>query len=142
MDLEISTWLEERLKSWVGEYAEILEPVDWFVCNNDLDQDPGAKETNVEGRYMPYYYSGKMIWIPAPADTITAIVELLKASQKRQKSIDMFIVSRLMSPLWWKQLLKSADIVLELKPGHSYFTLEMLEPPTSAVYYPYLSHIP
>ena len=59
--LERSTCLEEQLQYWVGEYAEILEPVDWFICSNDLDQDPVAKETNVEGRYMPYYYSGKMI---------------------------------------------------------------------------------
>ena len=78
----------------------------------------------------------------ASADTFTAIVELLKASQKQQKSTDMFIVSRLMFPLWRKQLLKSADIVLELKSGQPSWTVEILEPLTIAVCYPYISHIP
>ena len=75
MDLEISTWLEERLKSWVGEYAEILEPGGWFIRGHDLEKYPG-KKTNVEGHWMLYYCSGKMIWIPAPVTAFTTIVEL------------------------------------------------------------------
>ena len=140
--LEISPFLEEWLKYWVGEYAEILEPGGWFISVHDLDKVPGVKETNVEGHWIPYYCSGKIIWTPAPAAAFTAIVELQKSRQKRQHSTNMFIVPRLVTPFWRKHLLKAANIVLELKLGHPPLPVDMLETLKIAVCYPYLSHIP
>ena len=36
-------FLEEWLKFFVGEDADILEPGGWFIHINDLEKYPGAK---------------------------------------------------------------------------------------------------
>ena len=74
--LEISPFLGEWLKSWVGEDTDILEPVGCFIRSHNLEKHPGAKETNVEGSWMLSYQSGKMIWFPAPAAAFNKIVDL------------------------------------------------------------------
>ena len=85
--LERSSFFEEWLKSWVVENAEILEPVYWFIRCHYLDQDPGSKETNSEGRWMPSYLSGKLIWFPAPVAAFTAILKLIKEGKKNKSRI-------------------------------------------------------
>ena len=72
----------EWLKSWVGEDSEILEPDYCFIRGHDLGQDPGEKKTNAEVRWMPYYLSGKIIWIPAPTAVFNTIVELRNIKEK------------------------------------------------------------
>ena len=118
-----------------------MDPVVWFIHGHDSYQYPGSKETNGEGYWMPSHHLGKITCITAPADAFTANMLLRKARKKRQQSTHMFIVPRSMTPLWQKQLLKASDIVLVLKPGHPSWPVEMLEPLTMAVCYPYISHI-
>ena len=54
----------------------------------------------------------------------------------------MFIVPRLMTPLWRNQILRYADIFLDLKLVHPTWPVEMLEPLTFAFCHPYHSHSP
>ena len=72
--LGVSPFLEDWLKSGVGEDVEIMDTGSWFIRGHDLDKDPGSKETNVEGGWIPSYFSVKIIWTPAPAAAYAAIV--------------------------------------------------------------------
>ena len=72
--LEIPPFLEDWLKYWVGEDAEISETGGWFICVHDSDKDSVSKETNVEGRWILSYRSREIICIPYPAAVFAAIV--------------------------------------------------------------------
>ena len=143
--LERSPSLKPWLDSWTwsgsqGSKLEYLTPVGWFTRGHDLvEDDPDA---NVEGLWMPTYSRGRYLWSPAPAAAAAAVEELRKARHKRVESTHVFIVPRLMAPLWRKHLYKAADIVLTIPPGHKAWPEEMLEPLTIAFCFPYLSHSP
>ena len=70
------------------------------------------------------------------------VEELSKARHKRQQSQHLFIVPRLMSPLWRKQLYKAADLVITLPCGHPAWPLSMYEPLTLAFVFPFLNSWP
>jgi hypothetical protein len=138
--LERSPTLKPWLDSWTGNALEVLTPEGWFTRGHDLiDDDEGR---NVEGLWLPSYQSGKYLWSPAPAAAAAAVEELRKSRHKRTCSTHVFIVPRLMSPLWRKHLFKAADLVLVLPQGHPAWPDDMLEPLTIAFCFPYLTHSP
>ena len=138
--VERSPTLKPWLDKWTGDQLEELTPEGWFTRGHDLDED--KTEMNVEGLWMPSYKSGKYLWSPAPAAASAAVEELRKARHQRVESTHVFIVPRLMTPLWRKHLFKAADLVVTLPPGHVAWPAEMLEPLTIAFCFPYLSHSP
>ena len=85
---------------------------------------------------------GIFVWSPPPCAAIDAVVQLRKARHKRQESMHVFIVPRLMMPLWRKQLYKAADLVLHLPASHSAWPSQMFEPLTIAILYPFLKFRP
>ena len=138
--LERSATLKPWLDGWTGSQLEELTPEGWFTRGHDLVEN--KQECNVEGLWMPTYESGKYLWSPAPAAASAAVEELRKARHQRVESTHVFIVPRLMTPLWRKHLFKVADLVVVLPPGHVAWPAEMLEPLTIAFCFPYLSHSP
>ena len=56
--------------------------------------------------------------------------------------LNVFVVPRLMSPSWHKQLCKAADIVLYLPCGHAAWPTNMHEPLTIGICFPYLPYRP
>ena len=138
--LERSPELKLWLDSWTNGQLEVLTPEGWFTRGHDLDE--ASCEISVEGIWLPAYSAGKYLWAPAPAAAAAAVEELRKARHKRVESTHVFVVPRLMAPLWRKHLYKAADIVLSIPPGHKCWPENMLEPLTIAFCFPYLSHSP
>ena len=132
---ERSPTLKPWLKSFMGGEEEWLNPIDWFTRGHDVDENKW--ERNSDGLQLPVLKPGTFIWSPAPCAAETAVEELRKARHKRQKSKHLFIVPRLMQPLWRKHLYKAADIVLMLKPGHPAWPIDMYEPLTLAFVFPF-----
>ena len=137
---ERSTTLMAWITSFAGNKIEFLKPMDWYTRGHDLDE--GNWEVNIDGMKLPTLKTGTFIWSPPPCAGAAAVEELRKARHKRQKSQHLFVIPRLMQPIWRKQLHKAADLVLILKPGHPAWPREMLEPLTLAFLFPFISQKP
>jgi hypothetical protein len=105
--------LKEWLSSWIGSGAEFLTPTDWFTRGHDHDDG----YYDVAGFWRHRYRSGTYIWTPPPGAAEIALEEMRKAIIKRQASTHIFIVPRLLSMEWRKQLHKAADLVVSLPAG-------------------------
>jgi hypothetical protein len=138
--IDRTSLLKPWLDSFVGSDVEWLEPKDWFTRGHDLI--PNKWESNSDGFKLPCIKPGTFIWCPAPCAAEVAVEELRKARHKRQNSRHLFIVPRLMQPLWRKQLFKAADIVLSIKPGHPAWPSQMYEPLTIAFVFPFVRFKP
>ena len=132
--------LKPWIASFVGAEAEYLEPFEWFTRGHDLDENNW--EINIDGMKLPTVKRGTFIWTPPPCAGAAAVEELRKARHKRQLSQHLFIIPRLMQPIWRKHLYKAADLILVLKPGHAAWPREMHEPLTLAFVFPFIRHKP
>ena len=143
--LKRSSRLETWLQSWIGTKAEFLEPEQLFTQGHDHNAD--RWETNLDfedGCKMefPAIRQGIMVWTPSPCTADVVVEELRKARHKCQISQDLFVVPRLMSPLWRKQLYKAADLVVTIPCGHESWPVDMFEPLTVAFVFPFLNSWP
>jgi hypothetical protein len=138
--LDRSPTLKPWLKSFLGSEAEFLDPTGWFTRGHDLDESKW--EVNIDGIKLPCLKTGTFVWTPPPCAALSAVEELRKARHKRQRSHHLFVVPRLMQPLWRKQLYKAADLVVLLKPGHRAWPMQMHEPLTIAFLFPFISQKP
>ena len=137
---ERSPKLKDWLLSFVGNKTEFLTPEQWFTRGHDLCEEKW--EVNSDGLKLPTFKSGSYIWSPAPCAGEAAIEELRRSRHKRQRSRHMFIIPRLMQPLWRKHLHKAADLILSLKPGHEAWPIHMYEPLTIAFIFPFIRQKP
>ena len=134
--------LESWIRSWseghFHESLEILKEEDWIWRGQDID---GIRR-NIDGYKMPSYKSGTFLWEPAPAAALFAIESLRQGRHKRQDSFHIWIVPRLLTGEWRRNMLKAADFVVDLPVGHVCWPKEMHEPLTLAFFFPYLSSKP
>jgi hypothetical protein len=77
--------------------------------------------------------------MPPPAAADVALEELRKALIKRQTSTHLFIVPRLLTPEWRRQLNKAADLMFFVDPGPGYWPKDMYEPLTFGFVFPFLT---
>ena len=99
---------DNSLKDWVSSWAsqkgyktpDFLKPIEWFGKGHDIR---GYKE-NLDGRSIPSYSKGTLIWSPPPAAARFAIEELRQARYKRQDSLHIVLIPKLMTPEWMNQL--------------------------------------
>ena len=144
--LERSESLEPWLKDWMGEEnLDILSPHQWYTRGHDHVQGQWERNHDFTGDSVmsfPVLKSGVFVWAPAPCAALAAIEQLRKARHKRQNSMHIFIVPRLMVLLWRKQLYKASDIVLSIPIGHASWPTTMYEPLTLAVLFPFLTFRP
>ncbi|KAI2511896.1 hypothetical protein MHU86_2412 [Fragilaria crotonensis] len=121
--------------SWSSPSIICLEPRDWF----DVAHDIGEWKSGWDGFHRPALKEGRIyLWTPPPFAADIAIAELRKARIRRQTSTHVFVVPRLCSPLWMKQVFKAADFVFEVPAGHSYWDCDMHEPVLIAIMFPFL----
>ena len=143
--LERSPQLKTWLKSWIGNQIEFLEPEQWFTRGHDHDENRWETNLDFEDGWkmeFPAIRKGVMIWTPSPCTSDVAVEELRKARHKRQISQHLFVVPRLMSPLWRKQLYKAADLVVTIPCGHDCWPNNMYEPLTLAFVFPFINSRP
>ena len=138
--LQRSPTLKPWLMSFLGSEAEFLDATGWFTRGHDLDESEW--EYNIDGMKLPCVKTGTFVWTPPPCAALSAVEELRKARHKRQRSHHLFVVPRLMEPMWRKQLYKAADLVVSLKPGHDAWPRNMHEPLTIAFLFPFISQKP
>jgi hypothetical protein len=143
--IERSSTLKPWLISWMGESVEFLEPAEWFTRGHDHVKDKWETTGDFDDSNVmqyPLLKKGIFIWTPAPCAAEVAVEELRKARHKRQNSMHLIVVPRLMHPHWRKQLYKASDLVLSLPVGHSAWGTKMFEPLTLAFVFPFLSFRP
>jgi hypothetical protein len=136
--LERTDLLKPWLLSWMGSNAEFLTPGGWFTRGHD---HCGGKK-DARGFWQHKIVPGRFVWIPPPAAADVALEELRKARIKRQDSMHFFVVSRLLTTEWLKQLWKTADLIIQIPPGTPGWPLDMYEPLTIGIVFPFLPHRP
>jgi hypothetical protein len=121
--------------SWLGHDAELLSPDQWFSRGHSHDggyyDESGFWRLNIR--------CGKFIWAPPPAAADVAVEELRKALIKRRDCTHIFLCPRLLTPQWRRHLNKACDLVLCMGAGSEVWPLEMYEPLTIGLVFPFLS---
>jgi hypothetical protein len=132
--------LKEWLSSWGGgSSVEFLAPEDWFERGHDLL----GGEYDQKGFWRHKVVPGTFVWTPPPAAAEVALEQLRKARIKRQDSLHILAVSRLMTPEWLKQLYtKASDIVFQIPAGCPFWPDTMFEPLTIGICFPFLRSKP
>ena len=136
----------QPLRSWVESWSTgHFHPKTEFLTRDDWvwrGQDILGLRKNVDGFIMPSYSSGTFVWDPPPAAALFAIACLRQSRYKRQKSFHILVIPKLLTGEWRKNVLKAADLIVELPAGHEAWPVEMHESLTLALFSPYLSRKP
>jgi hypothetical protein len=131
--------LETWIRTWASDDAILLEPRDWFDVGHDID---GFYDSWDQFRRPRLSENRIYLWCPPPFVADIAISELRKARIKQQSSTHVFVVPKLCSPLWMRQVFKAADFVFEVPAGQSFWKSEMHEPVLIAILFPFLRSKP
>ncbi|KAL7573962.1 hypothetical protein ACA910_001969 [Epithemia clementina (nom. ined.)] len=127
---------------------------DWVCLWLGADSEyllPEGKGHDIRGRRPPESWelfeapkleSGKFVWAPPPGAADVALEELRKARIKRQSSIHVFIVPRLFTMRWFKQLHKAADLVIEVPASTPFWDDSNFEPLIVALCFPIIRYPP
>ena len=136
--LERSPYLKSWIEDTFGNDVEFLKPEDWYRRGHDHY----SKFKDEKGFWRIKTKPGTFIWTPPPAAADAAFEELRKARLKRQQSTHIILVPRLMTTLWLKQLIKTADILIYLPNQYQCWTHAMHEPLVIAFCFPFLKYRP
>ena len=135
----LTEWVESWLVDTKYSKLKILKAEDWFLRGHD--HIIGFRK-NLDGVIMPSYRKGTFVWSPPPAAARIELEELRQARHKRQASLHVFLVPRLMSPEWRSQLYKTADLIFSIPAGHTHWQKSTHEPLTVAICFPYIHRTP
>jgi len=144
--LERSPLLKPQLRYCLQSYADMLgqkilflSELDWYLKGHDLREG----ELNADKIWMPKFQSGVYIWSPAPSAGQHAIEQMRQARLKRTTSTHIYIIPRIFTSLWRKQLFKCSDLVIEMPFDNKLWTKETHhEPLTIALLFPFLPFKP
>ena len=131
-----STWTS-WLKTWLPE-GQVLTPNDWFTKGHDHN----GGYVDPQGFWRLHIKKQTHIWDIPPAAGDAAVEELRKARLKRQNSTHVFLIPKLFTHLWQKQLLKACDILIKIPPGHPFWSHDQFEPLFIGICFPFLSFAP
>ena len=124
--LQRNITLKEWFYSWLGSDLEILEPEDWFIRGHDIQ----GGFIDLDKFWRPNYSKGTFLWASPPAAAHVCIEELRKARIKRQDSLHVMAIPRLMTPMWLKALYKTTNLVISITPDHTFWSASEFEPLT------------
>ena len=136
--LQRNITLKEWFYSWLGSDLEILEPEDWFIRGHDIQ----GGFIDLDKFWRPNYSKGTFLWASPPAAAHVCIEELRKARIKRQDSLHVMAIPRLMTPMWLKALYKTTNLVISITPDHTFWSASEFEPLTLVICFPYLPFYP
>lgn len=123
--MERSSQLENWIYTWWKDSEELgelrkMEPIDWF--------------TNYNKR-------GAFLWDVAPAAGESAVEQLSAHIHAQPYADHIFLIPRLCTSHYRKQLLKACDVVITLKPAECvYWPTNMHEPLLFGIYFSLLPH--
>ena len=138
---------QPTLKNWILSFVspgsnqqsvEFLELPQWFERAHNIVG--GSK--NFDGVWMPSYKSGTFIWTPPPAAAKVAVEQLRRARLKHHDSTHVFLVPRLMTPEWKRQLFRVSDLFIELPFDEHWTKASQHEPLILAFVFPFLPNSP
>lgn len=135
----LAEWIQRFVRPSKGQREiELLGMEDWFTRGHDIQ----GGSHNLDGVWIPKFVSGTYVWTPPPAAAQIAIEQLRAARVKRERSTHVFIVPRLMSPEWLRQLYRVSDLCLELPFDKFWSKSAQHEPLIIGFVFPFLSHRP
>ena len=118
--MERSGKLYGWIKSWwpneLGE-LKLRTPEDWFAGVMDV---------------------GNFLWMVAPGAGEAAVEQLSAHTHGRSNTHHIFIIPRLCTCCWRKQLLKICDVVFTVLPQHYFWDTDMHEPLLVGIHFPLL----
>ena len=91
-----------------------------------------------EGWYDMSMKKGAFLWDVAPAAGEAAVEQLCIHVHGRPENTHLFIIPRLCTCHWRKQLGKACDILLNIEPIHDFWNKDMHEPFVLGIYLPLL----
>ena len=147
-----------RVVEWVNAWWKDEDGVPWCAPRN-LEGDEGGSACRFETRednrweseelvklepgdwFRLYEIKGHRLWIPPPAAMETVMELFAEDHLVNPHLAHVFVVPRLMTHLWRKQLMRDADVFFYVYAGHPFWPCSMHEPLTIAVVFP-LAHVP
>lgn len=105
---------------WESEELVRLEPGDWFRLHE---------------------IKGHRLWMPPPAAMETVMELFAEDHLVNPHLAHVFVVPRLMTHMWRRQMMRDADLFFYVYAGHPFWPRSMHEPLTVAVIFP-LAHVP
>ena len=144
--LDRSPQLEEKIRWCLSSYLKVvkqkvhfLRVKDWFLRGHDVC----GGSYNSEGIWIPKYETAVYVWTPAPVLGQHAVEQLRQARLKRTSSTHLFILPRIFTSIWRKQLYKVSDLIVELPFDNQYWNSSLQhEPLTFACVFPFVSFKP
>lgn len=118
--MERSKLLLEWIHSWwpaeLGP-LHLMTPEDWFLKVMEV---------------------GNYLWMIAPGAGEAAVEQLCSHVHGRPETHHIFVIPRLCTGHWRKQLLKVCDVVLTIQPIFEFWNTDMHEPLILGIYFPLL----
>jgi hypothetical protein len=84
--------------------------------------------------------AGNFLWNVPPAAGDVAVEQLCTHKHRRPESMHIFVIPRLFTSIYRKQLLKVADLAFSVKPKFTFWNKDMHEPLIIVVCFPLLPH--
>ena len=111
--------------------------LEWISCWWD-DSLGNLHRMTPEDWFGMTMYKGNMLWDVAPGAGETAVEQLCAHTHGRPESQHIFLIPRLCTCGWRKQLLKACDVVFTIQPNFEFWPSHMHEPLLVGIYFPLL----
>ncbi len=127
-----------RVEEWVRTWWSDKHGTAWSQVGGDSSKHESSQliKLNPEDWFRLRDIRGHRLWIPPPA-AMETIVEVFNEDRIVYPHLaHVFVVPRLMTHLWRKQLFKDADVVFYVKAGAPFWPSSMHEPLTVIIVLP------
>ena len=111
------------LENWI--YA-------WWNKDNYLGQ---LKKLTPEDWFSDYNKKGSFLWNVAPTAGEAAVEQLCAHTHAQPYATHIFVIPRLCTSHWRKQLMKACDCVITIQVGSSFWPTNMHEPLIMGIYF-------
>ena len=127
-----------RVEEWVRAWWSTKDGKPWTQMGEDTTRYESTQliRLNPEDWFRLRDIRGHRLWMPPPA-AMETIVEVFNEDRIVYPHLaHVFVVPRLMTHLWRKQLFKDADVVFYVKAGAPFWPSSMHEPLTVIIVFP------